>query len=205
MRVEEDGFTHDQAYFTLNPRANVRIQIPAQWTALGTPASLVLRLPASTGSILRLEASSLTPNVLFEGQGLESYRKLVIADLPPGATDVRLDEEKIDPLPIFHWTDHEFSVQFALFGQLYQSSIVFINIDPQQQLRMTIVAPKGVFNRVHEAGFELLQSWQQMENARFALKARYRGKAPCRLRLRCNCAAIRARVASAIACSSEPF
>ena len=162
FKVEEDGFTHEESYFTRDARTNIGIRIPPQWTAAGAPAALSLTSPSAAGSSLRLEPSALTPAVTFLDAGLADYRKIVLAEVPAGSTEVRLTDEKANPLPIFHWTDHEFTVEFSLYGQRYVRSVVFINLDPKQQMRLTIVGLKADFARVHEAGYTLLQSWQEM-------------------------------------------
>ncbi len=162
LKVEEDGFTHDQSYFSRDPRTNIGIRVPPLWLATGTPAALTLTLPAVTGSTLRLEPSAQTPATAFDDKGLDTYRKAVLAEIPPGAINIRLSGEKTNPLPIFHWTDHEFTMEYSLYGQLYTRSVLFVNLDARQQIRLSSIAPKTAFDQVHEAGFSLLQSWQDM-------------------------------------------
>lgn len=161
VRVEEDGFTRDQSYFTRDAQMKIGIRIPPQWTALGNANALVLTSNTFTECAVRLEPSGLTPATPFDEKGLEIYRKLILADAPAGATGVRFVEEKTNPLPIFHWIDHEFTLEYSLFGRLFTRGVIFINLDATQQMRLTAVGPKTTFGQVHDAGYQLLQSWQE--------------------------------------------
>ena len=160
MSVEEDGFTKEQAYVSNDTRTNVLLSLPPRWNRVDEAASLTLTPADAHNSLVRLEKSSLAPDTPFSDKGLDTYRRRAQAGVPQGATDLQCAQERDNPLPIFSWKDHEFIFTYEFFGQSYRRSVLFIDLNAREQLMLTCVAPADQFERVHDAGLEMMRSWQ---------------------------------------------
>ncbi len=163
--VEEDGYPRQVSYFAYDAQTNVIIRAPAKWQITTTPTTMILTSPSLPGSEVRLEKSPFAPSLLFKEQDLERYRQHALTQAPPGSAEVLVTAEKENPLPIFDWTDHEFLVEYAFYGQRFKRSILFLNLDAAQQLRVTAVGLSADFDQVHRAAYALLQSWQATPSA----------------------------------------
>ncbi len=160
MTVEEDGFTKEQAYVTNNTSTNVLLSLPPRWNRVDAAASLTLTPPDINNSLVRLEKSALAPDTPFSDKGLDTFRRRAQADVPAGATGLKCVRERDNPLPIFGWKDHEFLFEYEFFGQAYRRSVLFVNLNAREQLMLTCVAPADQFDRVRDAGLDVLRSWQ---------------------------------------------
>ena len=160
MTVQEDGFPKEQSYVSNDAHTNVLLSLPRGWSHVDDAASLTLTPPDSNNSLARVEKSSLAPDTPFSAKGLDTYRRRAQAGVPPGATGLQCVEERDQPLPIFGWKDHEFIFSYEFFGQAYKRSVLFVNLNAREQILLTCVAPSEQFNRVHEAGLDVLRSWQ---------------------------------------------
>ena len=158
--VEEDGFRREISYIQNDDHTRVMISLPRNWIAAVDPAALTITSETSRGSLIRLETSSLTPGLPFKDKDLEAYKKKVFALLPQGGTGACIAEEHDEPLPIFHWKNHEFVLEYEFFGEVYRRSVLFLNLDSKEQLMMTSLASKTEYAKVHDIAFDVLRSWQ---------------------------------------------
>ena len=159
-RVQEDGFAHEQVYFQYDAATRVVIAPPAGWLRMDDAGSLTLTPPKITNGMVKVEHSSLTPNIPFQAASLETYRKRVFAMIPQGAAGVKLDADAVDPLPVFGWKSFEFTVNYDFFGQSYRRSVLFLNLNAREQIMVTAVALQQDFDGVHTAAMDLMRSWQ---------------------------------------------
>ncbi len=160
MTVEEDGFTKEQDFVGNDTRTNILLSLPPRWNRTDGATSLTLIPPDINNSLVRVEKSSLAPNTPFSDKGLDTYRRVAQAGAPQGATAWQCVQERDNPLPIFGWKDHEFVFTYEFFGQAYKRSALFVNLNAREQIMLTCVAPAEQFDRVHEAGLDVLRSWQ---------------------------------------------
>lgn len=163
--VEEDGFPREVSCFSYNATTTVSIQAPSTWKILATPAMLTMASPKAPGSEVRLEKSPFAPTVSFKEPDLTRYREYALAQAPAGSTEVRLTGETENPLPILDWTDYEYMIEYALYGQSYKRGVMFLNVDATTQLRVTVLSPPADFDRVRKSAFRLLQSWRPVAAA----------------------------------------
>ncbi len=158
--VEEDGYPRQVSFFTYDARTSVIIRAPATWRITTTPDTLVMSSPVLPGAEVRLEKSLFAPAMPFQGEDLKRYRQAAQAQAPPGSTEVVVTGDKENPLPILDWTGHEFILEYAFYGQRFKRSVLFLNLDNVQQLRVTAVGAAADFDRVQQAAYKLMQSWQ---------------------------------------------
>ena len=155
----DDGFTHEHSCFRYDDRSDMQIDLPRGWHTTADAGSITTVAPDASGALIRIEKSPLTPATLFRDAGLDVYRQRVLAGIPQGATNTRIVTEKADPLPIFGWKDYEFTVSYDFFGQSLRRSVVFVNLNPKEQILMTVSAGQSEFDKVRGQGMTVMQSW----------------------------------------------
>lgn len=158
--VEEDGYPRDVSYFAYDEHTTVIIRAPARWQISSTSAALVMTSQDFSVSEVRLEKSPFTPGLPFKDQNLERYRQHALTQVPIGSTEVLVSADSENPLPIFDWTGHEFSIDYTFYGQRFKRAVLFLNLDATQQLRLNIVGPASDFDRIHKAAYALMHHWQ---------------------------------------------
>ena len=155
----DDGFTHEHSCFSYDDRSDMQIDLPRGWRTTADASSINSVPPDASGALIRIEKSSLAPDTPFRDAGLDVYRRRALAGVPQGAANIKIVAEKADPLPIFGWKDYEFTVSYDFFGQSLSRSVVFINLNPKQQILMTVSATQGDFDKVRGQGMTVMQSW----------------------------------------------
>ena len=155
----DDGFTHEHSCFSYDDRADMQIDLPRGWRTTADAGSITSVPPDASGALLRIEKSTLGPDTPFRDAGLDVYRRRALAGVPQGAVNARIVAEKADPLPIFGWKDYEVTVSYDFFGQSLSRSVVFINLNPKQQILLTVSATQGDFDKVRGQGMTVMQSW----------------------------------------------
>ena len=160
--VQEDGQPREQLSFRADAGTEVAIALPGGWARADDVGSLTLTPPRITNGMVRIERSALTPAVAFRDAGLDTYRQRVLAGIPQGAAEIKASGDADDPLPIFGWKSHEWTVDYDFFGQSYRRSVLFLNLNAREQLMLTTVSLRADFDPVHAAGLDVLRSWQVM-------------------------------------------
>jgi hypothetical protein len=159
VSVAEDGFTHEHSCFKYDDVVDVMIDLPRGWTVTADAGSITSVPPNDASTLIRLEKSRLAPNIPFRDAGLEAYRKVALATVPAGAVDVRIVKEAANPLPVFNWKDFEFEVTYTFFGVTLRRSVLFINLNSQQQILTTVISGPLTFDKVHGAAMDVMRSW----------------------------------------------
>ena len=155
----DDGFKHEHSCFRYDDHSDMQIDLPRGWNTTADARSITSVSPDGSGAVIHLEKSALTPDTPFRDTGLDVYRRGVLSGLPEGAVNARIVAEKANPLPIFGWKDYEFTVTYNFFGRDLRRGVVFVNVNPKQQVLMTVSAEQGNFEQVHSQGLTLMQSW----------------------------------------------
>ena len=159
LKVEEDGLTYERSYFSGDEHTRVMIDLPHGWSISDGPGFLSATPQELADSILRIEKSPLTPDTPFRDKGLDVYRQRLLAAVPREAVNVRMVQEQADPLPVFRWKDYEWIVEYDYFGQSFRRGAMFVNLNAREQILLTTVARRDHFDAVHEAGLNVLRSW----------------------------------------------
>ena len=159
---QEDGFTREQTFFPNDDQTRIYISLPRTWTVTAGGSTLALGNPAVPNCAIRLEKSSFTPDVAFKDKGLDGYRSRALAQVPNGSVGVQVSQEQADPLPIFGWHDYEFFIDYEFYGQTFRRSVLFLDLNPKEQLVLSTVSLKADFDRTHEVALDVLRSWQVM-------------------------------------------
>jgi hypothetical protein len=159
IHVQEDGFEREHSSFAYAADTAVLIDLPRGWDAVSDPDALTLTSRLLPQAGLRLEKSTLGPGAPFAGAGLDVYRRRLLAAVPAGAVHVRITAETAEPFPLFGWKDYELVADYEFYGQGFRRSALFINVNAAEQLCLNVVSPDGTFAAAHQAGLDLLSSW----------------------------------------------
>ena len=159
VETVDDGFKHEHSCFRYDDRSDMQIDLPKGWITTANVDSITSVSPDASGAVIRIEKSVLLPDTQFRDAGLEVYRRRVLSGIPEGAVNIRIVAEKADPLPVFGWKDYAFTVAYDFFGRTLRRSVVFININPKQQISMIVNAEQSDFDKVYGQGLTLMQSW----------------------------------------------
>ena len=155
----EDGFTRQRMAFQYKDGISMMTDLPPQWNVAGESDALTMVAANDSDGTIRIEKSPLTPGTDFHDKGLDVYRRRFLSFVPKGAVNVRIVQERANPLPVFHWTDYEFVAEYEFYGRAFKRSAMFINLDVKEQILMTAFADGGKFDRCHDVGFDVLRSW----------------------------------------------
>jgi hypothetical protein len=154
----QDGFPVKRLYFS-DQAQRIYLSIPNNWRATGdgqrgtfTPGNL-------TQASIVLENSPITARVPFDEKGLEMYRKAASDLLPPGANEVQIDFERTNEIPINGWTSFEMGFSYRAYGQLFSKTVLFVNLDKENQLRFRVEARRESFEKFYSQARAALGSW----------------------------------------------
>jgi len=107
--------------------------------------------------------SSRSPEALFGEKDLETYRADARALLPASATDVQLDRENSNAIPINSWTSYQFVFSYKVLGLAYRRSVTFLNYNKTEQLVIDVGAPAAVFDLVFLRGYHVINSLSELQ------------------------------------------
>ena len=154
----QDGFSVKRLYF-LDQARRVYLSVPNGWQVAGDPQRGTLTPKDLGQAAVILENSPLNPKTPFTGEGLEVYRKTAYGLVPPGATDVHTDIERQGEVVINGWASFEMAFTYNFYGQTFSSSVLFINLDKEKQIRFRVSARKENFEKLYPQARSTLASW----------------------------------------------
>ncbi len=116
-------------------------------------------------SAMRLRPSTFSTAVKFGPDTLERYEQAARKLLPQSATNVALDSQVPDPLPINGWTSHRFIYRYTMPAGDTRESITFLNILPGTQIVMHVYAPAKDFPDAAARAHNLIRRWHELDSA----------------------------------------
>lgn len=129
-------------------------------------------LPDSGGALFRFSKfpditflmvrSRLSPDVKFEGSGLERYRESARALLPLQAASGQINEEAFDPLPVNGWKSYRINLSFFIGKVRYLQSVTFLNLNDTDQIVLLTASPEKDFEEASVRSFHIIRTWQEM-------------------------------------------
>ena len=160
LEREDDGQRKTVNYVATGPDQRALIAPPNGWSLTGSPDGLASHPPDDRGGIVTLRSTSLGAEPpAFDPKGLEVYRRRALAEVPPGATDTRIVEERPEPFGLFGWKTHEFVLTWELGGQHWQGSAMFVTLPSRDTMLGTAVGPRADFTGLREGLMRLLSNW----------------------------------------------
>ncbi len=157
MIVSSDG-PPVKRYFFQDESKRLIFRMDNKMTVDGTTVLATFRFDDLKGAGMTLGKSSMKPEMRFDQKNLEQYRFIARSFVPQNATNVQVDSEKPDAVPINGWTSHQFVFNYTLFGFPYRRSVTFINYSEKEQLVLDISGAAADYDKAYMRGYRVLNS-----------------------------------------------
>ncbi|MGI8891788.1 MAG: hypothetical protein ACR2G0_13535 [Chthoniobacterales bacterium] len=141
-----EGIVFKQLVFHQDGRP-ITYEQPRGWTVSGNATSLKLAPPDVSQAQATIEQSPLPAPQVFDEATTAQLRDMVTASVPNGSQNVALVNEEKNPLPINQRETYAITVSYDYYGEGYQTSVLFCNLN-DTQLRFRTVARKADFEKV---------------------------------------------------------
>lgn len=160
--LEFDAIKTRQLYF-LEGSTKIGITLDQETTVATDGGGVVFRFPKVPDASFRVATSPLTPDeTMNEPASLERYRASALNVVPAGATDVKVLEETINPLPINRWKSYAFSVSYRVGANLTNLGVTFVNVNATSQLMLVTSSASRNFAEAADRSFQIIRSWHEM-------------------------------------------
>lgn len=157
----EDGTGH--YYFKDNARKlKVSFRVDCETAVEGQSSSLHFRFTNTDSADMKVSTSPLGPGLLFDEKGLEQYRQAAQACLPAGSTEVVLEQETPDVVPINSWSSYQFVFKYLLYGARFRKSVTFLNYSEKDQVVMSVGAQPKDYQDTYDRSFRILNSFHEI-------------------------------------------
>jgi hypothetical protein len=94
---------------------------------------------------------------------MKKLREETVRGLPKNSTQIQVLSEVTNALLINGHKTYEVTIAYMCYGQRYQTSVLFGNLD-RQQLRCRVLANASDFDKVHRTFCDSLCSLQWVKN-----------------------------------------
>ncbi len=122
---------------------------PRDWIYTGDGGSLRLTPPHITEAQVVVQQVALAAPQVFDEATTKQLQQVAVSALPPGATDVTLAEEEMNPLQIHQQPTYGITLGYKFLGQDFHANLLFANLG-DTQLRCRVVARKANFAEVRQ-------------------------------------------------------
>jgi hypothetical protein len=154
----QDGFPVNRLYFQ-DQAQRIYLSVPNGWQVSGDAQRGTFSPKELGQATVILENSPLNSKTAFSGEGLEVYRKVAFGLVPAGASDVHVDFEREGEVKINGWSSFEMAFSYRFYGQSFTSSVLFINLAKDKQIRFRVAARKEHFEKLYPKARATLASW----------------------------------------------
>ena len=157
ITVKKDG-PPIRRYFFRDETKRVLFRIDNKMTVTGGSNQAVFQFSDIRNATMRISKSGMTPQVPFDEKNLELYRTAARGYIPAQATDIQFVEERADAIPINGWVNHQFVVNYKMFGAAYRQSITFINYSETEQLVLDVAALEADYEKAYARSYRVVNS-----------------------------------------------
>jgi hypothetical protein len=158
ITVEKDGPPVRRYYFA-DESKKILFRIDGRMSVSGSATQAVFRFSDIRNATMRLQRSTIKPDVGFEERNLALYRSTARGFVPAQANDVQIVEERSDAIPINGWANHQFVVTYKLFGVAYRQSVTFFNYNATEQLVFDVMSEASDYEKAYARGYSVLNSF----------------------------------------------
>lgn len=152
-------------YFFREGETRLVFRVDSNMSVSGGSTAAAFRFTDLKNSSMKLATSPLTPQTPFDEKNLELYRNAARAMLPAEATEVKIEEEKANPIVINGWSSEQFIFSYKMFGFPYQRSVTFINYSPTEQWTFDVLSPTGDYGKTYGRSYQVLNSLSDAPSA----------------------------------------
>jgi hypothetical protein len=154
----QDGIPVKRLYFSDHAQ-RIYLSVPNGWRVTGNSHGSRFTPESLRQASVILENSALGTKIAFAGESLDPYRKDAAGLLPAGASDVHADFERTGEVAINGWSSFETAFTYNFYGQNFTTSVLFINIDKETQIRLRVTARKEDFEKLYPQARRTVASW----------------------------------------------
>ncbi len=144
-----EGVTFRQVLFHQAGQV-ISYEPPREWVYSGDTSQLTLTPPKTSQAKASIEQTTLAAPQTFDPATLQQLQQFVLTSLPPEAHNVQLVSVEENPVRINQQPSYEITASYSYFGQDYQLSVIFANLN-DLQLRFRFVSRKADFDALHRA------------------------------------------------------
>lgn len=153
-----DGIPIKRMYFR-SGNTKIYFRPPSTWEIGGWGEALTFRDKRIRDASIKFENGLVGIPKAFDEAGLEEYRKLARSRVAAEATDVSVMRETRDAVEINDWKGFEVAFGYSFFGQKLMRSILFVKLDPDREIWVTVDSPPADFEEMHAAAVRSLATW----------------------------------------------
>jgi hypothetical protein len=110
----------------------------------------------------KIEETSDYPQGEFDEAVVQQLKEELLSALPADSESIAIVGQTALPLMINRRKTYELAVNFALHGQRFTSSVIFLNL-ASTQLRFTVSSPVSDYKELHDRFVESLYTWQWLD------------------------------------------
>lgn len=146
---ELEGMKFKQLNFKDNGR-RVTYEQPRGWNYSGGGASIKFTPPELPQAQAEIDQTPLQAPQNLDEETMKALKAQVLASVPKESQNVVLVAEEKNPFRINQKETYSVTVSYAAFGQEFQRSVLFLNLE-DAQLRFRVTARKSDFEKVQKA------------------------------------------------------
>ena len=143
-----EGIKFTELYFHENGR-KISYEQPRGWTYSGDSSRIKFTPPGVTQAFGEMGQAPLPAPQNFDDVTIKILQQKVVGSLPPNS-DVTLVQAERNPLMINQHETFEVTVEYQLYGERYQQSVLFMNL-PETQFTFRFLSRKADFDKLHRA------------------------------------------------------
>ncbi len=144
-----EGIVFKQLVFHQNGRP-ITYEQPRGWTFSGGGNGIKFSPADVSQAQAFIEQVPLAAPLVMDDATVAKLREQAMATVPNGAQNVVLVSEEKNPLPIHQRETYAVTISYDFYGEVYNTSVLFANLD-DTQLRFRTVARKADFENVRRA------------------------------------------------------
>ena len=149
-------------YFFDDLGKQMAFRIDNNMTVKGNSNSASFKFTDLRNADMQIVKAARNPGSSFVEKELEIYRANARALVPGNATDIQVDKENTNAIPINGWTSYQFVFSYKLFGFAYRRSVTFVNYSKTEQLVIDVRAPAPEFDVVSIRGYQVINSLSEL-------------------------------------------
>lgn len=157
-----DGITIRRPYFSDGSK-KYSVTLNIETELLPYEDGALFRFVKLKNAAMRLRPSSFSVEMKFGPDTLDRYQEAARKLLPPTATDVVLEQQAPNPMPINGWASHRFVYKYKLPSGDVRESITFLNITPSQQVVVQVYAMDKDFPDASERAWNIIRRWHELD------------------------------------------
>jgi hypothetical protein len=141
----------------------VSYEFPRGWSySLISSKQIRFNPPQLAQARAEIEAVPLTEGFAFDEKSIKKLREETVRGLPKNSTQIQILSEVTNALLINGHKTYEVTIAYMCYGQRYQTSVLFANLD-RQQLRCRVLAQASDFEKIHRTFSDTLCSLQWLK------------------------------------------